>query len=50
MCGFIPSLVHFRFMAPSLQPEVMGPFPVRDVWFPCHLLLEETGRIQNYGL
>jgi hypothetical protein len=28
--GLLPGLVHFRFMAPPLQPRVVGPYPVWD--------------------
>jgi hypothetical protein len=48
-CGLHPGLVLFKLLAPPLQPRVVGPYPVRGVWFPIRLLLEGTGRIQNYG-
>jgi hypothetical protein len=43
--GLLPGLVLFRLVAPPLQLGVMGPYPIRGVWFPSHLLLEGTGRI-----
>jgi hypothetical protein len=43
--GFVP----FRLVAPPLQPEVVGLYSVRGVWFPSHLPLEGTSRIQNFG-
>jgi hypothetical protein len=42
-------LVYFRLVVPPLQPRVVGPYLVRGVWFPSRLLLEGTGRIQNFG-
>jgi RAB protein geranylgeranyltransferase component A len=27
---------------------VVGPYLVRGAWFPSHLVLEETGHIQNF--
>jgi hypothetical protein len=29
-------------VVPLLQPEAVGPYPVRGPWFPSHLLLERT--------
>jgi hypothetical protein len=49
-CRLLPGLVLFRFVAPPLQTGVVGPYLVRGVWFLSHLLLERTGRIQNFGL
>jgi hypothetical protein len=43
--GLPLGLVCFRFMVPPLQPEVVGPYPVRGAWLPSHLLLEGTDRI-----
>jgi hypothetical protein len=45
MCGLLPSLVLFRLVAPPLQSRVVGPYPIRDVWFSNRLLLEGTGHI-----
>jgi hypothetical protein len=45
-----PRLVLFMLGAPPLQPRVVGPYPVWGVWFPSHLPLEGSGRIQNFGL
>jgi hypothetical protein len=32
-------------VTPPLQPGVVGPYPVRDAWFPGRLLLVETSHI-----
>jgi hypothetical protein len=40
-------LALFRWVTPPLQPRVVGPYPIRDVWFPSRLSLEETDRIQK---
>jgi hypothetical protein len=37
-------------VAPPLQSRVVGPYPIRCVWFPDHLPLEGTELIQNFGL
>jgi hypothetical protein len=47
--GLLPSLFLFRFVAPPFQPEMVGSYLIRSVWFLNHLLLEGTGRIQNFG-
>jgi hypothetical protein len=47
--GLLQGLVLFRLVAPPLQPGVVGLYPVWGVWFPSHLPLEGTGRIQNFG-
>jgi hypothetical protein len=49
-CGLLPGLVLSRLVAPPLQLEVVGPYPVRDVWFLRRLLMVETGCIQNFEL
>jgi hypothetical protein len=43
------SLVLFRLAGPPLQRGVVGPYQIRGTWFPNHLSLEGTGRIQIYG-
>jgi hypothetical protein len=48
-CGLVPGLILFRLVTPPLQQIVVGSYPVRDVWFSSHLLLEVIGRIQNFG-
>jgi hypothetical protein len=48
-CRLLLGLVLFRLVAPLLQPGVVGPYLVRGVWFPSHLLLEGTSRVQNFG-
>jgi hypothetical protein len=48
--GLLLGLVIFRLVTPPLQLGVMGPYPVRGVWFPSPLLLEGTNRIQNCRL
>jgi hypothetical protein len=48
--GLLPGSVLSRLVAPPLQTGVVGPYPVRGVWFPSRLLLDGTGRIQNFGL
>jgi hypothetical protein len=45
LCGLLLGLVLFRFMAPPLQPGVVGPDLVWGVWFPSCFLLEGTDRI-----
>jgi hypothetical protein len=45
LCGLFLSLVLFKLVAPPPHPGVVGPYPVRGVWFPGHLLLEGTGHI-----
>jgi hypothetical protein len=44
-CGLLSGLVRFRLVAPPLHPGVIGPYPVRGVWFSSHLPLEGTSRI-----
>jgi hypothetical protein len=44
-CGLLPSLVRFRLVPRPLQLGVVGPYSVRGVWFPSHLLLEGTDHI-----
>jgi hypothetical protein len=43
--GLFSGLVLSMLVVRPLQPGVVGPYPVRDVWFPSHLLLEGTGHI-----
>jgi hypothetical protein len=38
-------LVIFRLLVPSLQPGVVGPYPIRGAWFPNCLPLKGTDRI-----
>jgi hypothetical protein len=47
--GLLSDFVLFRLVALPLQPGVVGPYLARVVWFPSQLLLERTGRIQNFG-
>jgi hypothetical protein len=47
--GLLLGLVLFRLVAPPLQLGVVGIYLVWGVWFPSHLPLDETDRIQNYG-
>jgi hypothetical protein len=49
MCRLLPGFILFRLVDPPLQPEMVGPYPVRGVWFRSHLLLKEIGHIQNGG-
>jgi hypothetical protein len=49
-CVLFPDSFLFRLVAPPLQPGVVGPYPVWDVWFPSHLPLEGVDRIQNFCL
>jgi hypothetical protein len=44
-CGLLLCSVLFRLVTPPLQPGVVGPYLVRGVWFPSHLILEGTSRI-----
>jgi hypothetical protein len=39
--GLLQSLALFSLVVPPLQLGVMGPYPVRGVWFPNRLPLEE---------
>jgi hypothetical protein len=48
-CEFLLGLVLFRLMSLPLQPRVVVPYLVWGAWFPSGLLLERTGRIQNFG-
>jgi hypothetical protein len=43
--GLLSGLVLFRLVAPPLQPGLVGPYPIRGVWFYSRLLLEGTDRI-----
>jgi hypothetical protein len=50
VCGYrdmnlFLGLVHFRLVAPPLQPGVVGPHLVRGAWFSNRLSLEGTGHI-----
>jgi hypothetical protein len=45
----IPGISFFLFGAPLFSLELCGHFLVWGVWFPSHLPLEETDRIQNFG-
>jgi hypothetical protein len=47
-CGLLFGLVLVRLLAPPLQPKVVEPYLVQRLWFPSDLLLEGTGRIQNF--
>jgi hypothetical protein len=47
MC-IIPVISSFLVGGPALQPEVVGPYPVRGVWFPSRLPLDGTDCIQNF--
>jgi hypothetical protein len=47
--GLLLGLVLFRLVAPPLRLGVVGIYLVWGVWFPSHLPLDETDRIQNYG-
>jgi hypothetical protein len=47
--GLLLGLVFFRLVAPPLQPGVVGLYLVWGLWFPRHLALDGTGRIQNFG-
>jgi hypothetical protein len=47
--GLLSGLVLLRLVTPPLQAGVVGPYLVQGVWFLSHLLLEGTGRIQNFG-
>jgi hypothetical protein len=49
MCGLLLVLVLFWLVTHTLQPGVVGPYPIRGVWFPSRLSLEETDRILNFG-
>jgi hypothetical protein len=44
-----PDLIRFRLVAPPLQSGVVGPYLVQGTWFPSHLPLEGTCRIQIFG-
>jgi hypothetical protein len=46
--GLLLGLLHFRLVAPHLQPGVVGPYPICGVRFPCCLLLEGISHIQNF--
>jgi hypothetical protein len=48
MHGLLSGLVLFRLVAPPVQSRVVGSYLVQGVWFPSHLSLEGTGRIQNF--
>jgi hypothetical protein len=37
-----PGLVLFKLVVPPFQPGVVGPYPVRRIWFPYRLSLEGT--------
>jgi hypothetical protein len=41
-CKVLPGLVLFRLVVPPLQSGVVGPYPVRGIWFPRNFLLEGT--------
>jgi hypothetical protein len=43
-------LVLFGFVAPPLRSRVVGLYLIGGVWFLSHLLLEGSGRIQNFEL
>jgi hypothetical protein len=45
----VSEICSFKIGGPPLQDRVVGPYLVRSEWFPNRLLLEETGRIQNFG-
>jgi hypothetical protein len=49
MCGLLMGSVLFSLVVPPLQSGVVGLYPVWGAWFPNHLLLEGTSRIQNLG-
>jgi hypothetical protein len=49
MCGLLPSLVLFRLVTRPLQLGVVGPYPVRGVWFSSRLQLKGNSHIQNCG-
>jgi hypothetical protein len=43
--GLLSGLVLFRSVVPPLQSGVVGPYPVRGVWFLSRLPLEGISRI-----
>jgi hypothetical protein len=47
--GLLPDLVLSKLVVPPLQPRMVGPYPICDVWFPNGLLLVGTGHNQIYG-
>jgi hypothetical protein len=49
MVQIAPGFSFFRLVAPPLQPVVVGPYLVQDVWFPSRLPLEGISHIQMYG-
>jgi hypothetical protein len=49
MCGLQLGLIFLMLVAPPLRPGVVGPYSIRDVWFPIHLPVEGTHSIQNFG-
>jgi hypothetical protein len=44
-CRLLSGSILFWFVVPPLQPGAVGSYPIWDVWFSSHLLLEGTGRI-----
>jgi hypothetical protein len=48
-CELLQGSVLFRLVVPPLQTGVVGSYPVLSIWFASRLLLEGTGRIQNFG-
>jgi hypothetical protein len=44
-----PGVSLFRLVDPPLHPGVVALFLVCGAGFPSHVLLEGTGRIQNFG-
>jgi hypothetical protein len=49
MTWITPEIISFLRWCPPLQRGVVGPYPIRVVWFSNRLLLEGTDRIQNFG-
>jgi hypothetical protein len=43
-----PGFSHFYVGDPSSPTRSGGPFLIRGAWFLNHLLLQGTGRIQNF--
>jgi hypothetical protein len=43
--GSFLDVIHFRWVAPPLQPGVVGSYPEQGVWFPSRLPLKPIGRV-----
>jgi hypothetical protein len=46
----LSGLVLSKLVDPPIQTGVVGPYPVRGVWFPSRLLLVRNSRIKIFGL